>query len=143
MKQNYVIYKGEKYNSGDVMQIVWYTQGCKKAHNYTGVFLDCDEDKDEYRFIVDGQTYCFNKTCFCKIIKSHSSSEEKNDCAEKNEKQTKFFDELNIDGMLIAWIWYIFIMVIASIFYARIGIWTLASVVFFKYRNKKIKKGGS
>ena len=60
-----------------------------------------------------------------------------------SEKQEyTFFDELNIDGLFLAWMWYIFIMAIATIFYARIGIWLFASVIFFSYRNNKLKEEG-
>ena len=51
-------------------------------------------------------------------------------------------DELNIDGLFIAWVWYIFIMLIATIFYDRVGIWFFATVIFFNYRNKKLKEAG-
>ena len=60
----------------------------------------------------------------------------------QSQKSHTFSDELNIDGLLIAWIWYVFIMVVGSIFYDRIGIWIITSVIFFSYRNKKLKEAG-
>ena len=70
MKKNYVIYKGKRYNSGDTINILWYKYGYNNECNYTGTFVDCDEEKDEYRFIVDGVTYSFNKVCFFRTIRN-------------------------------------------------------------------------
>jgi hypothetical protein len=61
--------------------------------------------------------------------------------AQENKKHT-LTEELSVEGLFIAWIWYIFIMVVAIIFNARIGIWLLASIIFFNYRNKKLKEAG-
>ena len=52
MKQDYVIYDGVRYNSGDTINILWYVNGNMNKRNYTGIFVDCDEKKDEYRFTV-------------------------------------------------------------------------------------------
>jgi hypothetical protein len=57
-------------------------------------------------------------------------------------KQRTLKDELNIDGLLIAWIWYIFIMVIGTIFKGNIAIWIFTSIIFFNYRNKKLREAG-
>lgn len=140
MKQNYVIYNGVRYNSGDTIHILWYTNGYRNKHNYTGVFVDYDEEKDEYRFTVDGQLYCFNKVCFWRTIRNAPVQEMQFVRREPREATLK--DELNIDGLLIAWVWYIFIMGLAIIFNGRIGIWILASIVFFNYRNKKLREAG-
>lgn len=45
------------------------------------------------------------------------------------------------DGLVIGWMWYIFLMAIATIFYANIGLWALITAVFVKWRKKKIKEG--
>lgn len=142
MKQDYVIYKGKRYNSGDTINILWHTCGYRNAHEHTGTFIDCDEEKDEYRFVVDGMTYCFNKKCFYRIMYDKTTSENSRSSLNKAPKKITFKNELNIDGLLIAWIWYVFIMAIAIIFNDCIGIWILASVVFFNYRNKKLREAG-
>lgn len=140
MKQDYIIYNGKTYHSGDTIHILWYTNGYKNVHNYTGVFLDCDEEKDEYRFTVDGQLYCFNKVCFFRIIRNSSITEIH--FVKPPPREATLKDELNIDGLLIAWVWYIFVMAIGVIFKDAIGIWILASIIFFNYRNKKLREAG-
>ena len=139
MKQDYVICKGKKYNSGDVINILWYTHGNRNAHKHTGIFLDCDEEKDEYRLIVDGVTYSFNKTCFYRTVydKEYVIQSENN-----TENKVVIKDELSIDGLFIAWVWYVFIMLLAIIFKDCIAIWIIASAIFFSYRNRKLREAG-
>ena len=140
MKQDYIIYKGVRYNSGDVIHIVWYTNGYKNHHNYTGIFVDCDEEKDEYRFTVDNQLYCFNKVVFYRIMRNAPITDSSR--IKQTSRQVKFTDELNIDGLFIAWIWYIAIMLILFIFYDRLVGWIAVSIIFFNYRNKKLREAG-
>ena len=140
MRQDYVIYNGVKYNSGDAIHILWYTNGYKNVRNYTGIFVDCDEEKDEYRFTVDGQLYCFNKVCFWRTIRNNPISETY--YVNKEPRKATFKNELNIDGLLIAWIWYIFIMVLLVIFNDRIVGWIGTSIIFFNYRKKKLREAG-
>ena len=139
MVRKSVVCKGKVYRSGDVMDIWWYTNGYKNVNKHTGIFIDCDEENDKYRFSVDGMTYCFNKVCFYRTIRNETVQESN---ARNNERSSTFKDELNIDGLFISWMWYIFIMVVAVIFKDCIGIWILASIVFFNYRNKKLKERG-
>ena len=136
MKQDYVIYKGKRYNSGDQIDILWHTCGYKNAHPYTGIFLDCDEEKDEYRFVVNDMEYIFNKICFYRIMYDAPPP------VIKAPKKLTLEKELNIDGLLIAWIWYIVIMAVGTIFNGNIIIWIWASYVFFRYRNRKLREAG-
>lgn len=142
MKQDYVIYKGKRYNSGDTIDITWCTHGYKFPQNYKGIFIDCDEEKNEYNFTVDGQMYCFNRICFFRIIRDVVDVNKNEYCIDYAPKKKTFEDELNIDGMLNAWIWYIFIMGVAIIFKDCLGIWAITSIIFFNYRNKKLKERG-
>ena len=147
MKKYYVVYKGIKYNSGDTINILRYTD--KYGNTYrdprlgVGIFLDCDEEKDEYRFVADGKTYCVNKICFFRTIcDSKAFESEKSHYANGKPRKATFKDELNIDGLFIAWIWYILIMLILVIFNDRIFGWIGASIIFFNYRDKKLKEAG-
>lgn len=139
MKRDYVVYKGKRYNSGDTINILWYKYGYSNKSNHIATFVDCDEEKDEYRFIVDGLTYCFNKDRFYRTIRNEEIRNEINKTA---PHKATFSEELNIDGLFLAWIWYVFIMFVAIIFYDRVGIWIISSIVFFSYRNRKLKEAG-
>lgn len=142
MKQNYVVYKGKRYNSGDTIDILWHTCGSLNSYKHTGTFIDCDEEKDEYRFSVDGITYNFNKVCFYQIMYNKTANNNTQPIVSNTSNKPTFKDELKIDSLLIAWIWYVFIMALAVIFKDCVLIWVLASVIFFSYRNKKIREAG-
>lgn len=43
-----------------------------------------------------------------------------------------------IDGLPLAWSWYIFLMVITTVFKGQIIAWIFYSIVFFRYRSKKV-----
>lgn len=45
-----------------------------------------------------------------------------------------------IDGLPLAWMWYIFLMAMSTIFKDNVGLWILFSVAFFWHRYEK-KKG--
>lgn len=142
MKQDYVICKGKRYNSGDTINIIWYDYRYNNSYKHKGIFIDCDEEKNEYRFTVDGEMYCFNKVCFWKTVINNTTANQNKNCIDNISNKKTFKDELNIDGMLIAWMWYIFIMAVAIIFKDCLGIWAITSIIFFNYRNKKLKEAG-
>lgn len=138
MKKDYVVCKGKRYSSGDTMDILWYTNGYTNVRPYTATFLDCDEDKDEYRFIVDGLTYCWNKVCFYQIVPNNKKTKSNI----QHPKTVTFKNELNIDGMIYAWMWYILLMAIFTIFNGRIIFWIVTTIIFTNYRNKKLREAG-
>ena len=51
--------------------------------------------------------------------------------------------DMQIDGLFLGWMWYIFLMAISAIFNDAIALWILISVVFFNWRSNKIKKEGT
>lgn len=53
-----------------------------------------------------------------------------------------FLKELHVDGMLIAWMWYIVLMCITLIFNGFICYWIVISICFFIYRNNKLREAG-
>ncbi len=58
---------------------------------------------------------------------------------QRRGRHVSFKEELLISGMLYAWLWYIVIMVVGSIFYNRTAIWIITTYVFVGYRKRKIK----
>lgn len=55
----------------------------------------------------------------------------------------KTMKDSEIDGLFIGWIWYITLMAVSVIFKDAIGLWIFISVVFFTWRDKKIKEEGT
>ena len=135
MTQNYFIYNGATYRTGDIVKVLWYNLYGRNPQVKEAIFVSCDPEKNEYNFKIDDQMYCYTQKLFYRII--YQNTEKPNMQNKACLQRRTFVDELNINGMLIAWIWYIFIMVIGFIFNDRILLWMVASFVFFKYRNNK------
>ena len=142
MIQEYFIYNGQKYNAGTVIFIKRFNVYSRSLYNAKAIFQYYNVDNKTYAIQIDNKTeFCseenFNRD-FCGVygeIKNHNNGY-------TSPKQCTFKNELEIDGLFLAWIWYVFIMVIALIFNDRIAIWILTSVIFFNYRNKKLKECG-
>lgn len=143
MKQDYFVYNNIRYEAGTIVLLSRFDLIAKRLCNVKAEFLYYDNELNEYYFDIYGKTYPYTeehfKIAFRGIYNPNAIKEKK----EANTNNTQTFEgELNIDGMFIAWIWYIFIMAVAVIFYDRIGIWILASIVFFYYRSNKLKEAG-
>ena len=143
MIQNYFIYNGIKYVSGTMIRIKQFNYITGKLHEVNALFIAYHIDSCEYELKIDNLTSMYSKGRFEKVFCGIAGQNVvKHNQFQTTKKELKFKDELGIDGLLIAWMWYVFIMAIAIIFYDRIGIWILASVIFFNYRNKKLKEEG-
>lgn len=143
MKQEYFIYNGNSYPSGTVVYLQIVSVQARCVYNEKATFLYYDTDVEEYVFEIWGQKRTYSKEFAERNIKGiYDSNKTTSLDSKQHPNECTFSDELNIDGLFIAWIWYIFIMVIATLFYDRIAIWIFASIMFFLYRNRKLKEAG-
>lgn len=146
--QDYFIYNGKKYYSGTIILV--------KSNNHITHHIDSTEatflyylvNKQKYVIQIGNCTHYWNVDDFNNMflgitekrnVNINKVMQEKYDAFDKSYT---FIDELYIDGLFVAWVWYIFIMAAATILKDRIGIWIFASIVFFCYRNKKLKERG-
>jgi hypothetical protein len=142
MKQNYFVYNNEKYNSGTTIVLRVFSCASRSLCDTNATFLYFDTETNKYVVDIYGRTHEYTEEIFYNMLR-RIPVERNNIIKEDHAQKTHTAkDELNIDGLLIAWMWYIFIMAIAFIFYDRIGLWILTSIVFFSYRNKKLKEEG-
>lgn len=148
MRQNYFIYNGQYYKAGAIIIVhqLDYIAACNRETEAT--FLYYDTKSNRIAIQIKRCTHYYTIEMFKNIFvratdKTNMTLVDQEDTrfAMQNREKT-FQDELNINGLLIAWIWYIFIMAISIIFKDCIGIWVLASFVFFNYRNRKLKEAG-
>lgn len=139
MKQNYFVHNGRQYNAGDLIPFRFFDCRVGKSYETQVKFLYYNTETEEYIVEVYGKEYSYKENLFYKNMYNIASP--RAPAVNVNDQHT-FSDELNIDGLLISWIWYVFIMVVGVIFHDRIGIWILASVVFFNYRKRKLKEVG-
>lgn len=143
MKQNYFIHNDVRYEEGTIVIIARFDLNARRVCDTKAKFVYYDTETKEYYFDIYGKLCSYTEERFKIIFRNIYTPNKINDNKlQQTEKAYSFSDELNIDGMFIAWIWYIFIMVVAIIFYDRIGIWILASIVFFNYRSNKLKEAG-
>ena len=144
MIQNYFVYNDKRYDAGTIIILSRFDIYSRKVCNTKAKFLWYDSESKKYSVEIYGKEYIYEEELFNEnFIRIDEPNKTVTTMQNKTTaKSYTFSDELNIDGLLIAWIWYIFIMAVGVIFYARIGIWILASVIFFDYRNKKLKEAG-
>lgn len=136
MMQKYFTANGQKYNEGTIVRIKT-DEGSKEMTFYNisnGIYcLKCGN-----------KFYYYKETDFCNCLINITNRTDgqylKNQQLYKNKPTN--IRELDIDGMLYAWMWYVLIMTIAIIFNGRIVIWSVASIIFFNYRNKKLREAG-
>ena len=136
MVQDYFVYNGVQYNTGDIVTISFFDYRIKNVSNVNATFLYYDTEKKEYCVEVYGQKYTYKEELFNKILYMPQIN------TDSVEQEYTFVNELNIEGMIDAWFWYIVVMLISIFFKDAIGIWALVSIIFFSYRNKKLKEAG-
>lgn len=130
--QNYFEYEGKKYYTGTVM-IVHNWKARQEA-----TFICYDTEQDLYIYQIE--------QCKCRMHEDgfYDSIIEITDRVNNwvHIPKEKMRKECHIDGLMYGWVWYIFLMVVSTIFNDRIGLWIIWSVVFFAYRKNKIEKEG-
>ena len=140
MRQKYFVHNENQYNSGEYIQFRFFDGIVGKSYRTQVKFLYYDTETKEYFIEVYGKEYSYAEDLFyrniCNTVNPRAPA-----VNTKNDTHT-FEKELNIDALFIAWVWYVFVMAVGVIFHDRIGIWALASVLFFTYRNKKLKEAG-
>lgn len=143
MKQNYFVYNDKRYEEGTIIILSRFDIYSKMVCDTKAKFLYYDTETNEYIVEIYGKEYKYDIKYFNNsFVRIYDPNVRYTNVKNQQEKSYSFSDELNIDSLLIAWIWYVFIMVVGIIFYERIGIWILASIIFFSYRNKKLKEAG-
>lgn len=141
MIQNYFECQGERYNSGDTFYINWYGKYSKVPSVIEAKFVNCDTETKQYTFVPkDYLETSFPEELFFKCFRSKAYVSELRQPREPRKATLK--EELSIDSLLIAWVWYIIIMAAGVLFFDRLMIWIFASLIFFSYRNNKLKERG-
>lgn len=134
MKQNYFEYNGKKYYTGTVFitrDNMWIETEAS--------FICYDTDHEEYIFNIRGCRYRDRGEVFWKRFIAVTDKVNNN----VRMPVTKTMKDMQIEGLFIGWVWYVFLMLVSTIFNDAIGLWIFISVVFFSWRAKKIKEEGT
>jgi hypothetical protein len=143
VKQNYFIYNDNRYEAGTIVVLSRFDYISRRVCDTKVKFLWHDAEAKEYSVEIYGKEYIYTEEFFCdNIIEIYDPNKPIINMHANNVKTHTFLDELNVDGLFIAWMWYVFIMAVGTIFYDRVGIWIFTSIIFFRYRNKKLKEAG-
>ena len=118
------MYNGKKYDSGAVIVIDKYNCYDYKPYKIFATFLNYDTDTNIYSLKIGDNIETYHEKEFKQIFHGVQKGVYNN-----QNKELSFKKELEIDGLFLAWIWYVFIMAVAIIFNGRIGIWILTSII--------------
>ena len=149
-KQYYFIYNGRKIETGTILKIKpwhscleeryveeitfeWYVPEIDLyVLKYTSTYgtKGVGMRGDQFRELLICPTNKMNKY----VVRDHQMRMETN--------KLTFAKELQIDGMLIAWLWYIVLMAVTLIFVGFPLYWAVISACFFIYRQGKLKEEG-
>lgn len=133
MKQNYFIANGVKYYTGSV----FITNNMGKHTEAS--FIYYDTDKNRYVYKIKECVWHMDEKNFWRMFVSVTDK--------INEKVhmpiTKTRKDFDISGLPLGWLWYVFLMVISTIFNGAIVFWILISIIFFNWRANKIKEEGT
>ena len=138
-ERRYFVFNGEQYYTGTVIRLKVYDN---MARQYLEKDVTFFYVLDDNRYVVGGSNTSMvlsTTDFFNALVKVVNIPSPTLKSCENTHRRLTFIEELGIEGMLAAWIWYIFIMLVAVIFNDCIIIWISASLIFFNYRNRKIK----
>lgn len=137
MWQDHFTYKGNTYYTGAVFKVkeCEYILG---VYETEAAFVTYSPKKKQIVFKVNGKlhTILFSNV-HAYIVAPTDKKDNSVHCPVKKQKS-----EFAIEGMHDAWIWYVVLMAITTIFKGNIFYWGLISWVFFSWRSKKIKNEG-
>lgn len=143
-KQYYFIYNGRRVEPGAILQFKpwrgveevvfeWYVPDMdlyvikyKSPYGMKGTGIYGDEFKKHFVRVTSKMDEY--------VVRDHQMRMESN--------KLTFGKELQVDGMFLAWLWYIVLMAVTFIFVGRIFYWAVISVCFFIYRYGKLKEEG-
>ena len=142
MVQNYYfIYNNNKYAYGTIILLKRFDYILNDHYPYEATFCFHVVDKDQYVCKIKNMYCYYTSTEFYNKLIEVTNKTDDEYISFINKRFNVRKKELSNDGMLIAWIWYVFIMAIAIIFKDMVSIWILASIIFFSYRKNKLKGG--
>ena len=135
MYRNYFEYNGKKYYTGAVLLIHY-----RDKKNTEATFVCYDIDNSRFVLKVNNHKLYAPDKWFWEVYFI--------DITNKIDTNVRFpvkkrRPELEIDGMLNGWAWYIVLMLLSAFFKDAVGLWAFISLVFFTWRSDKINKEGT
>lgn len=133
MAQNYFVANGKRYYTGTVFVVNNMGQRTDAS------FVCYDRDRKRYVYKIKDHTFHVDEKTFNNRFINVTNRA--NSTVVGPVVKTK--SDMQVNGLFLGWMWYIFLMALSAIFKDAIGLWILISVVFFNWRSEKIKKEGT
>lgn len=131
--QNYFVWNGIKYYTGTVIVVN------DMGRQVEASFVCYDKTYNWYIYKIKECRYSVWPKQFEQALIEVTDRVDK----KVHMPMVKTLKDSQIDGLFLGWIWYIFLMAIATIFKGNIGLWIIISIAFFNWRNNKIKEEGT
>ena len=132
---NYFTVNGRRYYTGTVFFVKEFGKVVE------AVFVCCTDFMKHTHIVykIKGKTYFTEASMFAKqLVRITDAVDDK-----VQMPRTQHLKDSQINGLPLGWLWYIFLMGLATIFKGNIVLWIFISVVFFNWRSKKIKEEGT
>lgn len=133
MFQNYFNVNGQRYYTGTVFMIQY--MGEKKEAS----FICYNTSRSEFIYKIGNCRWHSRDKYFWEHFVNVTNKVDQNVHMPTYKRKR----DVEIDGLFLGWVWYIFLMLISTIFKDAIGLWILISWVFFSWRARKIKEEGT
>lgn len=133
MIRNYFEIDGEKYYTGTVIVV------SRMGKQVKATFVGYHEQLQKYVYEINNGKCFVDENSFYENLVSITNVMNNN--VQLPTEKTKM--DRHIDGLTLGWAWYIFLMALSVLFKDCIGLWIFISIVFFSWRNKKIKTEGT
>ena len=152
MRQWYFDYNGKRYYSGQVILIKGgYDPILQTVISQKAVFVFCETNHGRYVYktMNNGSsckwaTYSVFADMFLGVVEGKTAPEyvqqEYNQWHQQHRKLTLLEEIEHIEGMLGAWIMYVFAMLASLVCKEWYCGWLLASVIFWGYRYNKLEE---
>lgn len=139
MYQDYFEYNGVKYPSGTQIKILRFPYGNQRIYDLAYfIYYNTESGTVWYKMAYTGQNRGYSMKEFMKQFDGVTGKIDPS----IHPPQVKQLKDSQVPSVMIGWLWYIVIMGVSVIFNGAIGIWIIASIVFFSWRKKKIEEEG-
>lgn len=141
-KINYFYYQGRRIFKGTILKIK-PTQS-KYGIVEEGTFISWMPDNNMYCICIDtdGSTRTFRKNEFFNLLLDVTEKQDNRFIINVNNislPQKTIRDKLQDDALLLAWIWYLFLMFILLFINGGIIVQLIITFIFFDYRSDKLQ----
>lgn len=154
MIARYFIHNDKRYEYGTIVKIKIYNNVTNLTEDKCMTFIGYNIERSLYIFKINDKKcknryrlITYKKEIFNEILIEITNCLDYeyiryNQNKISHKSKLTLIEELKVEGMLLAWVWYVFLMGITLFFNGFIFYWGIFTIVFVTYRNKKLREEG-